>query len=84
MDAETAEWVAAEQVLLELDPVPCEDIVITRVERVSSTWVVYWDSRSTPLTNNGPALVADDYRVGQAGTSLPVEQYVRDFEATSS
>lgn len=89
MDAETASWVAAEQVLARLDPPDGDEFVITSCERISSTWVVHWNSRryvetksiGFALAGNGPVLVSDSYEVGQAGTALPVEHYVNEFEA---
>lgn len=61
---------------------------ITTVERVRSTWCVHYNNRSFILTGdigfalagNGPILVSDDGRVGQAGTAMPVEHYVAEFE----
>lgn len=67
-----------------LAPPVGDEFVVTRVERISATWVVYWNSKryletktiSFALSGNGPVLVADDCTVDQAGTAQPVEHYV--------
>ena len=89
VDAETAQWVAVEQVLGKLAPPDGDEFVISACERVSRTWVVFWNSRrfietkniSFALGGNGPVLVSDSFEVMQAGTALPVEHYVAEFEA---
>lgn len=62
---------------------------IVRVERISTTWVVGWNSQiyaetgesSHALAGNGPILISDDGRIVQAGTARPTEDYVADFES---
>ena len=88
LDAETAQWVAAEQVLAAL-PLPDDDaFVITGCERVGQTWVVHWNTRRSMETGSlpfvvedtGPALVSDRYEVAQANAMLPLTEAVAMFE----
>lgn len=88
VDAETAQWVAAEQVLARLAPPAGDEFVITSSLRVSSTWVVTYNSRAfvqngdirRSLASNGPILVSDNHVVEQAGTDRSIEELVEDFE----
>ena len=88
VDAETAQWVAAEQVLARLAPPAGDGFVITSSLRVSRTWVVTYNSRACvqngdirrSLAGNGPILVSDNYVVEQAGTDRSIEELVEDFE----
>lgn len=88
LDAETAQWIAAEQVLAKLTPPEGDEFVITGCERVSETWVVHWNSRRSldtedfrmALGGNGPVLVSDTYEVAQASTFRSVAESVAEFE----
>ena len=92
MDAETAQWVAAEQVIARKIAPPGDEFSIAGVERFGTTWVVYWNTRRFietgdrryAVAGNGPVMVGDDWRVAQAGSALPVEHYVAEFEREQS
>ena len=66
-----------------------DEYAIVLAERISTTWVVYWNSRiyaetgeaSHALAGNGPILISADGRIFQAGTARPTEDYVADFES---
>ena len=65
-----------------------EALVITGCDRISRTWVVYYNTRQfaetgnevNSLIGNGPVLVADDGRSELVGTGRWVEDQVREFE----
>ncbi len=73
---------------------PTSDVeyVITDVLRISETWCVFFNNRRYidtgdghhALAGNGPFLVSADGRVGRAGSALPPEHYVTEFEAEAS
>ena len=61
---------------------------MAEAELVSSTWVVYYNSKryletgdsSFALAGNGPVLVAPDYRCAVAESGVAVRDAVRAFE----
>ncbi len=90
MDRETAEWVAAEELLRRgIYELPEGDVVVVaQAERFRSTWVVYYNSKryletgdaSFALAGNGPVLVAPDYRCEVAESGVEVLDAVLAFE----
>lgn len=70
-------------------PTSDTEYIITQVTRISRTWCVFNDNRryfetgeiSHALAGNGPVLVSDQGTVDVAGTALPIEHYVAEFEA---
>ena len=70
-------------------PTSDTEFVITQVTRISRTWCVFYNNRrfietgeiGHALGGNGLVLLRDEGVVDVAGTALPTEHYVAEFEA---
>lgn len=73
-------------------PLSNAEFVITSVARISRTWCVHYNDRRYvdtgeiryALAGNGPILVSDAGDVDVAGTALPAEHFVAEFESRDS
>lgn len=88
MDEDAAERIAI-KLLRTMWPPKGDVLVVTGSERVSRTWVVYWNSGRHvqsgdwlhALGGNAPILVSEDGRSQFSGTAQAVAEYVSQFEA---
>lgn len=91
-----AEWQADEDRIDDLKrrsgmdlPLSEMDWVITSTARISRTWCVFYNDRRYvetgdfhhALAGNGPIMVSDDGEIAVAGTGLPTEHFVAEFES---
>ena len=68
------------------------EYVITAAERISDTWCVFYNNRrfvetggiAHALAGNGAILIGPDGQMGRAGSGLPTEHYVAEFEHSPS